>query len=153
MLLINPPTGGVRKSGNCEVRKKSSSYCTVYTCQSSAVSCWINTYSSSTLCLNNFLFIFFLRLKSFLLLLFFRFWSPFFGWSFLPINLLSPNWLLCSFGILSTSLFSFLSCLPLIYFLILLSFPLSFLYLFSLCLFLNLSPLSPVSRSLEEWYL
>jgi hypothetical protein len=26
MLLINPPTDGVRKSGNCEVRKKSSSY-------------------------------------------------------------------------------------------------------------------------------
>jgi hypothetical protein len=25
MLLINPPTVGVRKSGNCEVRKKSSS--------------------------------------------------------------------------------------------------------------------------------
>jgi hypothetical protein len=29
MLLINPPTGWVGKSGNCEVRKKSSSYIVV----------------------------------------------------------------------------------------------------------------------------
>ncbi len=45
MLLINPPTGWVRKSGNREVRKKSSSY------QSSPESCWIKTCSvfSSTL--------------------------------------------------------------------------------------------------------
>jgi hypothetical protein len=28
-LLINPPTGVVRKSGNCEVRKKSSNYIVV----------------------------------------------------------------------------------------------------------------------------
>jgi hypothetical protein len=29
LLLINPPTGGVRKSGNCVVRKKSSSHIVV----------------------------------------------------------------------------------------------------------------------------